>query len=89
MNLKQKLYDLKGQQKALVPELRAMVDSGDLGEDYQAKNTRFDELGTQIKAIETQLAREGMFDEGDPTPKDFTPGTVKAFANSAPIRVRM
>lgn len=79
MNLKQKLYDLKGQQKALVPELRAMVDSGDLGEDYQAKNTRFDELGTQIKAIETQLAREGMFDEGDPTPKDFTPGTVKAF----------
>lgn len=79
MNLKQKLYDLKGEQKALVPELSALVNAGDLGETYQAKNARFDELDAQIKAIETQLAREGMFDEGEPAPKDFTPGVVKTF----------
>lgn len=78
-NLKQKLYDLKGQQKALLPELKALVDAGDLGEDYQAKSAQFDELGTKIKAIETQLEREGQFADGDPAAKLFNPSATKAY----------
>ena len=79
-NLKQKLYDLRGQQKALVPEIRTLVDAGDLGEDYQAKTARFDELGGKIKAIEDQLAREGLFDDGNPADKGFNPVAKKTYA---------
>ncbi len=78
-NLKQKLYDLKGQQKALLPELKALVDADDLGEDYQAKSAQFDELGTKIKAIETQLEREGQFSDGEPATKQFNPSATKAY----------
>lgn len=57
-NLKQKLYDLKQQQKGQLDKISAFIEADDLGEGYEAANKAFDELETKIKAVETQITRQ-------------------------------
>lgn len=79
-NIKQKIYDYKQQQKGLLAEIDAFIEKDDLGEEYQSKVKAFDALQLKVDAAEKQLQRQtGFTGEGEPTPKDFTPGTVKTF----------
>lgn len=79
-NIKQKIYDYKQQQKGLLAEIDAFIEKADLGEEYQSKVKAFDALQLKVDAAEKQLQRQtGFTGEGEPTPKDFTPGTVKTF----------
>lgn len=79
-NIKQKLYDLKQQQKGLLAEIDAFIEKDDLGEEYQDKVKAFDALQMKVDAAEKQLQRQtGFTGEGDPAHKDFTPGVTKTY----------
>lgn len=72
MDIKQKIYDLKNQQKTLTEKMAAKLDKGELGEDYTALEKEFDGLQAQVDACEKQLAREAKFGSA-PERKDFVP----------------
>ena len=72
MDIKQKIYDLKNQQKTLTEKMAAKLDKGELGEDYTALEKEFDGLQAQVDACEKQLAREAKFGSA-PERKDLVP----------------
>ncbi len=80
-NLKQKLYDLKGQQKDLMAKTKAFVEAGDLGEEYRKAVDDFDALQVSVKAIEDQLVREGMLSGDDFSGKGFDPKAQKTYTS--------
>ncbi len=61
-NIKQKIYDLKHQQKELSDQMGAMLEKGETGEEYGKLEKQFDELQAQVEKYERQLAREGQFE---------------------------
>lgn len=61
-NIKQKIYDLKHQQKELSDQMGAMLEKGETGEEYGKLEKQFDELQAQVEKCEKQLAREGQFE---------------------------
>ena len=72
MDTKQKIYDLKNQQKVLTEKMAALLDKGEVGEEYEKLEKDFDGLQAQVDACTKQLAREEAFG-GEPERKDFTP----------------
>ena len=80
-NLKQKLYDLKQQQKTLAEKTKGFVEAGDLGDEYQKACNDFDDLQTKVKAIEDQMAREGLLEGGELTGKEFNPAAQKNYTS--------
>lgn len=66
-NIKQKIYDLKHQQKELsdkMGEILEKSEDGKVGEEYDKLEKQFNELQAQVEKCEKQLEREGQF-EGD------------------------
>ena len=80
-NLKQKLYDLKQQQKTLTESLKAFVAAEDLGDAYEQASKDFDALQVKVKAIEDQMAREAMLEGSNPTGKEFNPTAQKSYTS--------
>lgn len=91
MNTKQKIYDLKAQQKALLEKMKGMEPAG---EEYAQCEKDFDAMQSKVEALEKQLQREeklGVDDEGDPDHmKGFNPRgadpTEKVFQGSGVLK---
>lgn len=62
MNTKQKIYDLKNQQKELTVKMAEMLEKNETGDDYAELEKQFDGLQSQVDACEKQLEREKQFE---------------------------